>query len=116
MKRLFVLMFVIALAAAIPMSHDVFAAKAEAVTICHGIGIISNGGLDGAEPNCVTRFGDTVPEGRQCGIIIEVNGNAAGGHCGHGDRGVVDTTPGRCTPSVREPCAAAVCNSNPNCP
>ena len=38
--------------------------------------------------NCINRFGFPVPPGDQCGIIKEVNANALGGHCGHGDRGV----------------------------
>ena len=101
MRRLFLMIFVLALAASGPLSSDLLAAKKDKVLVCHAIGIISNGGLDGAEPNCVNRFGGTVPLGHQCGFVKEVSPNSLGGHCGHGDRGVYPEPglafPGRCS-------------------
>ena len=96
MKRLFVLMFVVAIAISIPLFHDVFAAKKENVNICHATGVIADGLLAEEGGNCINFLGIPIPEGDICGVRISVNGNAARAHCAHGDRGTNAVSFGAC--------------------
>jgi len=101
MKRLCALMFLVAIAVSIPLSHDVSAAKEEQVNICHATGVISDGGSAQEGGNCVNIGGvfdgEGVPEGDNCGIVISINPNAASVHCAHGDRGTgLEPGPGAC--------------------
>ena len=72
MKRMLVLLCVVAFLIALPMSHAVFAGKAEKVAICH---LNSANDVLDLEPFGVIAFGKEV----------EVSENALDAHLAHGD-------------------------------
>jgi len=72
MKRMLVLFCVVAFLIALPMSHSVFAGKADKVAICH---LNSANDVIDLGPFGVIAFGKE----------IEVSGNALDAHLAHGD-------------------------------
>ncbi len=80
MKRLLILLCVVGLLAAIPLSHMAMAAPAAKVKICH---ITGTGFNSGGKPVFV-------------GHVVEVSASAVPAHCAHGDHNVGEDKEGHC--------------------